>query len=475
MATDINITPTGDMPPVTTTTSGSTTGTTSSGITPSAEALQANTLEQEALKAQAGFTEAQGEQIPVVKGQEAAGLDEQAAARSAAALEAEQVRQNYLDRIKYATVQSDRARQRYESFQFHNYWDSLSTAQHIQSRIASFMGGFVQGVNGGPNVALQALQSAADRDFEAQKAQLSKSEKSADWAAKGVTDLYGQMQHDMAALEVKHSLALKAVADKAQAALIRAGIPAAQAANDATVQGLMAGSYAKDLAAKQRYENHFDRQQTSKAESQTTSAKAGAGGVEADKNAANFAVLKNHGEWIAKTMPTLSQEDIKAVRAVMGTEDFLQGDGGVRAGLAAAAAKLGFDPETGVSPKAKEYLDRVRRAAEGLGRVQSGAAIGSIENKRFVGSLMPMASDRPEDLKGRAGRIVEDINSRGAYLERKPRTPQVGAAGTEKLPKEQIKANIRKANQWIADHPTDPEVWAARKQVAQWHVDIGGP
>jgi hypothetical protein len=110
-----------------------------------------------------------------------------------------------------------------------------------------------------------------------------------------------------------------------------------------------------------------------------------------------------------------------------------------------------------------------------LGRVQSGAAIGSIENKRFVGSLMPMASDRPEDLKGRAGRIVEDINSRGAYLERKPRTPQGGDTAAEKLPKEQIKANIRKANQWITDHPTDPEVWQARKQVMQWHIDLGGP
>jgi hypothetical protein len=204
MDTNLNITPTADMPPVTTTTSGSTTGTTASGITPSDEARLASSLEQEALKSQAGFTAAQGEQIPIVEEQKAAGTDAQATALEAQALEAQKVRDNYLQRISYAQTQSDRARQRYESFQFHNYWDSLTTGQQVQSRIAAFMGGFVQGVNGGQNVALQSLMSAADRDFEAQKAQLGKSERSAEWASKGVTDLYGQMQHDLAALEVKH-------------------------------------------------------------------------------------------------------------------------------------------------------------------------------------------------------------------------------------------------------------------------------
>lgn len=274
MAEMINITPTADMPPVSTTTTGTTSGSTSSGITESPEAAQARQLEQESIKAQAGFADAAGEQIPVVEEQKAAGADAQAQLLEQQAAEAQKVRENYLQRIEYAQTQAARARQQFESFQFHNYWDTLSTGQQIQSRIARGLGGFASGVNGGPNYILQDLQDKANRDFEMQKQQLSKKERSADWAMKGVTDLYGQMQHDMAALEIKHGLALKAVAEKAQAALTRAGIPAAQAANDATVQGLMATAYAKDLAAKQRYEQHYDRTQQQKAEQQTTAAKA---------------------------------------------------------------------------------------------------------------------------------------------------------------------------------------------------------
>lgn len=154
----------------------------------------------------------------------------------------------------------------------------------------------------------------------------------------------------------------------------------------------------------------------------TSAAKAGGGGVEADKNAANFAVLREHGKNIASKLPQLSKEDIAQVARVMNSEDFSDEHGSWKT----AAGMVGLDPETGISPAAKAYLIDVRSAAEGLGRVQSGAAIGSVENKRFVRSLMPQQSDSPETLKTRADNILKDIDARGAYMYRPPRTQMVG-------------------------------------------------
>ena len=56
----------------------------------------------------------------------------------------------------------------------------------------------------------------------------------------------------------------------------------------------------------------------------------------------------------------------------MNSEDFMDEKGGLKTALGV----LGIDPETGISSKAKAYLMDVRSAAEGLVRVQSGAAIG---------------------------------------------------------------------------------------------------
>jgi hypothetical protein len=482
MDTNLNITPTADMPPVTTTTSGSTTGTTASGITPSDEARLASSLEQEALKSQAGFTAAQGEQIPIVEEQKAAGTDAQATALEAQALEAQRVRDNYLQRISYAQTQSDRARQRYESFQFHNYWDSLTTGQQVQSRIAAFMGGFVQGVNGGQNVALQSLMSAADRDFEQQKAQLGKSERSAEWASKGVTDLYGQMQHDLAALEVKHGLALKAVAAKAQSALIRAGIPAAEAANDATVQGLMAGSYAKDLAAKQRYEQHYDRQQTQKAESQTTAAKGGKpehGDVkevaDADdalrnidsmidqikKDPAAWKEYRDNNESWQRAEAAKGSHLINPIRTI-----------GQISGFANVA------PEQGLTTDSARTLHQRQEKlntgiAKGFGGVITEGDRAAAASQQGNLSLDP--AQKIKQLKELRDSVEakrnEYISNRGVKPGYSP--PGAGAAVAPKLSKDQIKDKLRRTNQYIHDNPGAPDVAEARRSVADLHVQLG--
>ncbi|HEY6875597.1 MAG TPA: hypothetical protein VI384_04485 [Candidatus Dormibacteraeota bacterium] len=475
MATDINLTPTADMPPVTTETGGVTKGATegTSGVLPSLAADQALGADIAATQDQAAAQQKVGEAIQQGETAKAAGAEAQASAEAQAASEAAAVRDAYLARVARAQAATDAEEQKVKDFQFHDYWATKTTGQKLVSKLAQAFGAFSAGMLGGPNFALQKIQADIQRDFDAQKLALASRERVAAMRRQGVTDLYSAMQHDLAALEVKHSAALKSVAAKAQAEAIRNGVPLQVAQNSVVVQGLMEQAAAKKLSATQRYEQQFhnEAQRQTKQETQVTSAKGRAGqGVEADKNAANFAVLKEHGTWLANEMPKLSADDVRAINEVMKTEDFLQGDGTVKTAINAAAAKLGFDPETGISSTAKEYLDRVRRAAEGLGRVQSGAAIGSVENKRFVDSLMPKVSDSPEDLSKRAGRIVTDINARGQFLERPPRAKNAAPATD---PKAELKMKILKTAQWVQAHPGDPRVGAARRAIANMNQQLG--
>ncbi len=478
MADLINITPSADMPPVSTSTTGTTSSSTASGITPSAPAVQANDLEQEALKAQAGATEQAGEQIPVVEGQRAAGAEEQSQLLTQQADEAEKVRENYLQRIEYAQKQAERARAEFDGFQFHSYWGSLSTGQKIQARIAGGLAGFSQGVNGGSNVVLTALTDAANRDFEAQKAQLSKREKSADWAEKGVTDLYGQMQHDLAALEIKHGLALKAVADKAQAALIRAGIPAAQATNDATVQGLMAGAYAKDLAAKQRYEQHYDRQQTQKAEEQTTAAKAKAA-----------MVFDAQGNPIA---PAPSPEAATKLRGELDTAQQAKA-------LIGRLQKSYADNGATVDPdvirdrrEAQAELKALVPGLKGLNRLthEEVELFGAVTGGN-IDAVLGSGGKTMQRLDESLNRIVSShLSANGikptpetiARVFAGPLTtgPAAASAATQPPPfeadsKAALRDKIRRTNQYIRDNPGAADVAEARKSVAKMHVQLGAP
>jgi hypothetical protein len=52
------------------------------------------------------------------------------------------------------------------------WWESRSTAQTIAGYIAAALGGLTQHLNGGKNLGLEAINSAIDRDIDAQKANL---------------------------------------------------------------------------------------------------------------------------------------------------------------------------------------------------------------------------------------------------------------------------------------------------------------
>lgn len=270
-----------------------------------------------------------------------------------------------------------------------------------------------------------ALTRIIDMDIERQKANIDKLKDSVVMARTGLTDA------EDARRQLRGDIDLKAMAMVDNAKKLTAMRLANQKIGQADIdqhQAILAldqkkadykSEYVKGLTTS--IQSRWDK--STKAGNETTNrsptAGAGGGGVEADKNAANFAVLKNHGERLAAEMPSLSPEDIKAINRVMTTDDWISGKGTV----SAIAAAAGIDPETGVSSRAKAYLDSAHRAAEGLGRVQSGAAIGTEEGKRFMQSLTPKISDTPKDLEMRAKNIREDINARGEFMARAPRNP----------------------------------------------------
>lgn len=467
MATEVNITPTADMPPVATSTQGTSSSQSQSGIEQSPEAAQADRLESESLKAQAGFQAAQGEAQAAASETQAQGHDQQAALLLKQAAEAQKVRENYLQRIEYAQTQAARARVQFEDFQFHSYWSSLATGQRIQSRIAAGLGGFASGVNGGPNYVLQKLTDDANRDFEMQKQQLSKKERSADWAMKGVTDLYGQMQHDLAALEIKHGLALKAVAEKAQAALTRAGIPVAQAASDATVHGLLAGAYAKERSAAERYEAHYDRQQQQHAQEQVTTAKGGTQAQMFDAAGTPIGATNKESATKFNTEAAALQQAHEQLQIL---KDSFKG--GVVDSAAEFQKRQAAQTELKtLMPQIKGFTRLTKEDMEAFDKIVGGT----------VDSLTGFGAQRLEQLqKSLEGATAAHLSSNGVRpnpgLVRRMLDPDFAKSSSPVSPgaltREQILDKIKRTNRYLADNPGADDAADARKSLAELHVQL---
>lgn len=182
--------------------------------------------------------------------------------------------------------------------------------------------------------------------------------------------------------------------------------------------------------------NRYDSEKvTNETIKRVPSASGGGGGVEADTKAAQFNLFKNHAEFVAREMPTLSKDDINAINRVMSSEAFLEGKGTVGSIIQSA----GFDPETGVSTRAKEYLENVNRGAQALGRMDSGAAIGTVENQRFMKSLSPKNTDEKADLEMRSKNILADVETRRQFFGKPgkfaaPTEPTTAPTGTPPTP-----------------------------------------
>lgn len=451
MATDITINPAAGMPPVETQSTGTNASTSTSGIVQSPAAALAEKQAQGEL-----------ENVANTEAEVAPALEKSLAAKSTAqnliAANAEtginevndlvKARQPILDQ---AQREADQAEQAFANHKFHDYFSDKTTGDKIVARLAIGLNAFGNGILGvqGNEVA-DRLQHAIDLDFKKQEKELYSKEKMAEWKRQGVKDLYGRLNDEIATLKMKQALAHEAVAAKAEAMMTQAGIPLEVAKQNVISAQRRADAFKYRAENKQRLEQKVDRQVGQTTSNQLTTAKQSGQGVEADKNAANFEVLKNHGQRIAEQMPKLSKDDIQALNRVMNSEDFLDG----KPLFTTAGSIVGLDPETNISDTAKAYLMDVRAAAEGLGRVQSGAAIGSVENKRFVRSFMPQISDSPKALQQRADNIIADINTRGKFLDRPARNQMQGATSAP-LPKDPEKIKRAKA---VLANPKSREV-----------------
>src|SRR6266436_3557719 len=277
MATDINLTPTAGMPPITTVTSGSSSGTGTEAIQPSIDALAAGENQVSALQNQAN---AQATVAPAhaaaVEGQ-AQGEDIQAAQIAADNEERNKLVASRMPAIQEAESQAKQAEQRFEGHQFYDYLANRSTGDKILSKISIAL---VAGVNAYKGIAgnqlAEELKHKVDLDFEKQKINLHSAEEIAKWKREGVTDLYGHLQNELAALDVKHAKALEATKLKVQAMGQRAGIPEDEAKNNVTVASLDAAAQGKKLESAQRYEAHGKANRERTASTSETSAKAGA-------------------------------------------------------------------------------------------------------------------------------------------------------------------------------------------------------
>jgi len=160
---------------------------------------------------------------------------------------------------------------------------------------------------------------------------------------------------------------------------------------------------------------------------------SGGGGVEADKNAANFNLLREHSEWLADNMAKLTPADVEAINRARSQDTLMQGNKYV----GAAAGTLAIDTQAGMSSLGKEYLDRASRAEDAIGRLKSGGAINGDEDTRFSRWVTPVVSDKPQDRSMRAKNMRKDVETIGGFMDRAPRNtvsrPEGPAAPTPKV------------------------------------------
>lgn len=278
--------------------------------------------------------------------------------------------------------------------------------------------------------AMSAVDDIIERDFAVQRLGIEKLKDSVAMARAGVEDATKARELLLAGLTAKKADVYDRIAklgDARIAASKMGGAPGQPGTDAASLAAAGVVAEAKEKAVKLRMESVQGLTQeitrkfggTSEHTSREIPPKQNGGGVEADKNAANFQLLKENGQWMDENMGKLSPEDIKGINAARAQNTLL-----LKSPTAGAVAgTLGVDTEAGLSPLAKEALDRISRAEDAIGRLKSGGAINSEESARFGGMLTPRPSDTPKDVAMRAKNMGRDIDILGQNLDRAPRNP----------------------------------------------------
>lgn len=274
MPQDIQITPTEGMPPVTTETGENTTTNQRSGFEQTPGAAAAEALHQTAAE---GVTTAEGALAPATAGvfnAKAQGQDLLQAQAEQAAAERQALIDRRAPQLTAAKNDADAAEQRYLNHKFYDWWSTQSTGDKVIAHIAMGLNAFANAGLGIPgNEVADKIDRAINRDFDMQKVALHSKEQMAKWKKEGVTDLYDQLQKELAALTMKQAMAHEAVAAKAEAMALRAGATEAEAKQNVVTAKSNEAAQKLREETQQRYEKRAESGNTNKTGVQTTSAK----------------------------------------------------------------------------------------------------------------------------------------------------------------------------------------------------------
>lgn len=196
---------------------------------------------------------------------ETGALDAAARAKEDMSVQERLAAQDVADRMaaadqRRAAAQSmfDEESAKLKAFQFHEYFDQPGTGNEIVAYLGAALGAGAATMSGGPNFALQQINSRIANSFARQRAQLDSQEHRTELARRGVQDVDTALDRELAALELKEAHARKATAAYGEAIAVRAGIPVAQAKNDALVAQTNSEADAGLAKALSRFERHAE-------------------------------------------------------------------------------------------------------------------------------------------------------------------------------------------------------------------------
>jgi hypothetical protein len=206
---------------------------------------------------------------PTIQEQEQAGLAEQdklasdaeKAERAAGAARAKQAEASQIEAQQKAQIQAENAKReqaivdqanartqqwmdrstaendKFMRMGLHDYWDDKSVGNKILAGLAMVFGA-AGGRSLADNPGYQMINTAIERDFRTQQANIAKQKENVNLAKQGVEDALNQKQQQLADNNLKKAAAYDAVAAQAVALKLKQGVPLEQASTDAAVVGL---------------------------------------------------------------------------------------------------------------------------------------------------------------------------------------------------------------------------------------------
>jgi hypothetical protein len=401
--------------PTETQTTGSTSGSSQTVMTPADKAaiqgqFAANTNAAN-LQEQVGGAEAdKSTQLADVQGEDA-DLYRQQAADAAAE------HQFNLDRIEKARGQQQEAEDALKDHKFENYWSKQSTGHKVLQALGSLATGF-SGNQAAMNALNQQTQDLVKQDFDQQRAEYAQKLDEARMKGADVNDLYSQWEREMGASKVKEAKAHEAIAAKALEVGTRAGIPVDQLKNSVLVQNLIANANQKRLESQLHFDrtNRFESSRNTSETTQKDAKGANAKQLEAD---AELADLIPDAQALTKT-PLTADEMKVLIRRLNPPKD---------TGIGSTIAhKVGDWMEPSLDPDA---LKRVETAQRLVGRLNPlvGEKRTPDSDIAVAMSRLPTADDKDTT---KADRLLQTIRAQ-AYRTTNP-SAFARAAGAPQTP-----------------------------------------